>query len=358
MRSHSKLPPASLALASILAAAACGFTGPAEKTSLREACSVPGAELADTLPGPFLRLEEAGKAVVYLANENQYGLLEMPGCRVTPFPDSPGETGLASAMQVRVNGARLFSRYAPGKGTNPYWFAPDAMTPAMEVSADPAATGPEFPLLSQDGEWLAVLRTIRTKEETRNEIILRQANGSGRRTVWPAGLDPRWSELVAIDLKSEEAVLSRGLREYIWVGFDGRLIRGPVNTGDVQAQPPTFRWAGNGWFAWDAYRDSGAEQVYLARSGPPFSAKMERWRLISHAAISPSTRFAAASAETNYGRLLSLRDAVVVYDTSTGTEIFRQYLPRFTRSRVAFLGNHYFAYSESGRVRVLALPRG
>jgi len=347
---------AGLAGAGILALAACGFTGPAEKTSLAETCSLPDAELADAAPGPFLQMETAGKALVFLSKENQYGLLEMPGCRVTRLPDVAERMGLASAMQVRPDGARLFSTYVRGEPSFVYWYAASARAAPVAVAPDKDAPGPEFPVLSQDGKWLAVLRTIRTPQASSNEIILREAAGSKRRSLWPAGLEWSWSDLVAIDVAKEEAVLSRGLREYVWVHFDGRVLRGPVNTGEVQAQPPTFRWVGNGWFAWDAYRDSGAEQARLANAPANFTARVERWRLIQHGAISPDARHAALSLETNYGRLLSLRDAVVIYETASGKEIFRKYLPRFTRSRAAFLGHRQFAYGEAGRVRVLSLP--
>jgi len=347
---------AGVAGVAMVALAACGYLGSAEKTSLTEACSAPGAELIADNPGPFLQMEEAGKALVFFAKENQYGLLEMPGCRVTRLPDAPGRTGLASAMQIRPNGARLFSTYRRGTPPFVFWYGANATAPVVEIPQDPTAKQPEFPLLSEDGQWLAVLRTTRTHEESRNEIILREAMGSGTRSVWPAGLEVSWSDLVAIDMVKQQAVLSRGLREYIWVGFDGHVMRGPVHTGEVQAQPITFRWAGRGWFAWDAYRDSGAEQVRLADAPGNFTAQAERWRLIEQGAVSPDTRYAAISMETNYGRLLALRDAVALYETKNGREIFRKYLPRFTRTPVAFLTSRYFAYSEGGAVHVLRLP--
>lgn len=346
------------AIASVLTTGACGFSGPGAKTSLREVCSVPDAELAAIRSGPFLEMENAQETIVHLSKTERYALLEMPGCRLTPLADGPRPRGgLASPMQVTPGGARLFSTYDAGRPAVPYWYAPSEATAPMEVCVDATASGPEFPILSEDGGWLAVLRTTRTREESRNEIVLREANGSGRRSVWPAQLEWTWHELVAIDVIKKQVVLSRGLREYIWVDFAGKTIRGPVNTGTVRAQPNTFRWVGDGWFAWDAYRDQGPYGFRLSLSARDFSASVEKLRMISHAAVSPGARYAAASLENAYARVLSWRDAVVVYDTASGQEIFREYLPPYTRTQVAFLGAEHFAYDEPGRVRVIALPK-
>ena len=342
--------------AALLLATNCGYSGPPENATLQEVCSVPNSELAQFRAGPFDQMAAAGKAVVYLTKENRYALLELPGCRVTPLADVPSRAGLASVMHITPSGARFFSTYAPGRPSLPYWYSPNPATAPIEVPLDAELTRNANPVLSEDGRWIALLSTIRTPNESRNEIILVAPNGQRARSFWPAGVEFSWHELVAIDVPKQELVLSRGLREYLWVKFDGAAVREPASTGALQAQPPTFRWVSDGWFAWDAYRDTAPYGWELSLRGRRISKAVEKLRRINHGAVSRDGRFVALSLETEHGRLLSLRDAVVIYDTaSEGAEKSRKYLPRFTRTPVAFLGNAHLAYGDSGRVHLLDL---
>jgi hypothetical protein len=73
----------------------------------------------------------------------------------------------------------------------------------------------------------------------------------------------------------------------------------------------------------------------------------------------PSGSYVAVSTTTalNIGHI---RDSVFVLRTSDGVEVFRRYLPTYTRSRVAFLGDSRFAFDdrkgEHFGVRVLEIP--
>jgi hypothetical protein len=340
--------------------AGCGFVGPEENNSLSEVCSVEGASVADIHASPFLTLENSAQAVIYFSAEDRYALLKLPECQVAQLPDLAGRRGRAG-IQVLPGGGQLLKSYPPPqdgvtKVSYVYAYSPQLSMAPMVLPESYLPASPEFPILSEDGAWLAILRPIRTSAENRNEIVLRKPLTGDSRIFWPRDIEISWYELVAIDVAKQEIVLSRGLRDYLWIAFDGRVIRGPVNTGAVQAQPPTFRWVGDGWFAWDAYRDAGSYGFRLKTSPLDRYVAAEKLRSISHAAISPDARHAAMSLETQHGRLLWLRDAVAVIDTASGREIFRRYLPRFSRTQVAFPGNKFFAYSEPGRVRVLRLP--
>ena len=338
----------------------CGFVGPPENNTLPEVCAVEGAGVADIHGSPFSALEHNAQTVIYYSAEDRYALLALPECRVEKLPDAAGRRG-RGGIQVLPGGAQLLRSYAPTPGGEAeagyvYWYSPNASVTPVALPADFFPDKREFPILSEDGLWLAVLRTIRTPTENRNEIVMRNAATAETRIFWPRDTEITWHELVAIDVTKQEIVLARGLREYLWIQFDGRVIRGPVNTGAVQAQPPTFRWAGDGWFAWDAYRDSGRYGFRLKTKSADRYVASEKLRSVNHAAIAPDARHAAMSLQTQHGRLLWLRDAVAVIDMASGEEIFRRYLPRFTRTPVAFPGNAFFAYSEPERVRVLRLP--
>lgn len=337
----------------------CGFVGPPENNALPEACTVQGAVLADIHGSPFSALAHNAQTVIYFSTEDRYALLTLPDCRVDRLPDATGRRG-RGGIQVLPGGAQLLRSYPPtqagvAEAGYVYWYSPNASMTPVALPANVFPDKREFPILSEDGGWLAVLRTIRTPAENRNEIVLRNAASGESRILWPRDTEFTWHELVAIDVTKQEIVLARGLREYLWIRFDGRVIRGPVNTGDVQAQPPTFRWVGDGWFAWDAYRDERPYGLQLKTTSADRYVSAEKLRSINHAAIAPDARHAAMSLQTQHGRLLWLRDAVVVIDMASGKEIFRRYLPRFTRTPVAFPGNEFFAYGEAERVRVLRL---
>lgn len=316
--------------------------------------------MADIHDSPFLTLEHNAQTVIYFSAEDQYALLSLPQCRVERLPDAAGRRG-RGGIQVLPDGAQLLRSYPPPQAGAAevgyvYAYSPNASVAPVALPEDFFPGKREFPILSEDGGWLAILRTIRTPAENRNEIVLRKPLTGESRMFWPHGIEINWHELVAVDVVKQEIVLARGLREYLWINFDGRLIRGPVNTGAVQAQPPTFRWAGDGWFAWDAYRDDGPYGFRLKTAALDRYITAEKLRSLNHAAISEDTRHAAMSMQTQHGRLLWLRDAVAIIDTASGQEIFRRYLPRFTRTPVAFPGNEFFAYGEPDRVRVLRLP--
>jgi hypothetical protein len=50
------------------------------------------------------------------------------------------------------------------------------------------------------------------------------------------------------------------------------------------------------------------------------------------------------------------QDAVYVLSAADGREVFRKYLPRYSRSPVAFLRPHFFVYSDQSGVHVVHTP--
>ena len=61
----------------------------------------------------------------------------------------------------------------------------------------------------------------------------------------------------------------------------------------------------------------------------------------------------SVSTSLNIGKA---QDAVYVLSASDGREVFRKYLPPYTRSPVAFLDVDFFVYSDQVGVRVLRFP--
>ena len=50
------------------------------------------------------------------------------------------------------------------------------------------------------------------------------------------------------------------------------------------------------------------------------------------------------------------QDAVYVLSAADSHEVFRKYLPRYSRSPVAFLVGGFLVYSEQSGVRVIHIP--
>jgi len=339
-------------LAAVAALSSCGF-GPSEKADLPQECVVANATLASARTPIDLAMERAGQTLLFQYPADRYALLEMPGCRVTPLIDAPGRVGLSDIF-ILPGGTRLFPTSEPGGATS-WWYARgvDSAPIRMEFFSG-SATPPQL-ILSTDGEWVAWLRSGADRENFRVELVMRRPEGKEEKTVLLATLERGLYELLELDVHARELTLARHLDEFFRLGFDGGT-RWRVTPGEIEAQPTTYRRLGQGYFAWDAVRESGPYRMGWSLPANASTYTFERLRQIQHAAVDPSGRYAAASLDTQYGRLLSLRDAISIVRLSDRREVLRKYFPRFNRSQVAFLTARYFAYSDGNRVRVLRLP--
>jgi hypothetical protein len=141
----------------------------------------------------------------------------------------------------------------------------------------------------------------------------------------------------------------------IVVGFDGKVRKEYARSSKTRPQSNTFIERGEYWLAWDAYRDDGAYVVEWSLPAGAGTQRLPLGRTIHSAALDGDGALVAASAGSglNIGKA---RDSVWVFHASDGREVFRKYLPRYSRSPVAFLDGGYFAYSDAGGVHVLQVP--
>lgn len=340
-------------LAAVAASSACGF-GPSGIADLSQVCSVPGATLATARTPMDLSMERAGQTLLYQHPADRYALLDMPGCRVTPLIDAPGRVGLGDIF-ILPGGTRLMAVRPAGRAVLEWWYSHGTDAPPMRLDVFSDSTTSPQPVLSSDGEWVAWLRPGTDRESFRRDLVLRRPDGKEEKALPIVTLQPDMYELLEVDVQAQEVTLARGLREFIRLGFDGG-VRWRTTPAEIAAQPTTYRRLGRGYFAWDAERESGAYRIGWSLPSNANTYSFERLRRIQHAAVDPSGHFAAASLETQYGRLLSLRDAISIVRLSDRREVFRVYVPRFTRSQAAFLTARYVAYSDGNQVRVLRLP--
>ena len=73
---------------------------------------------------------------------------------------------------------------------------------------------------------------------------------------------------------------------------------------------------------------------------------------ITSATMDAAGRYVAFSTTTALS-IGHVRDAVVVLRTADGREVFRRFLPTYSRTNVAFIGEEYFAYSDLSATHVM-----
>jgi len=110
----------------------------------------------------------------------------------------------------------------------------------------------------------------------------------------------------------------------------------------------------HGVVVWDAYKEDENYVIAWALDTGSGSRKIPRGSSPTAVAVDATGRYIAFSTTTSLN-IGDTKDAVVVLRTSDGEEVFRRYLPAYNRSGVIFLGDEYFAYSDSGTTHVLRI---
>ena len=124
----------------------------------------------------------------------------------------------------------------------------------------------------------------------------------------------------------------------------------------VRAQASTYERYGNGWLAWDAYKEEGAYEVAWSLPSGSGQHRLAKGRSITAAAIDPTGTLIAVSATTTLS-IGSAADLVFILRARDGTDVFRAHLSRYSRSPVVFFEGGLFAYSDDGGVHVLKMPQ-
>src|SRR5215813_3259405 len=122
-----------------------------------------------------------------------------------------------------------------------------------------------------------------------------------------------------------EVLLSRN-DEFIVLGLNGDVRSRISKPGEVAAQPSTLRRFGDGWVAWDAYRDEGRYQIAWSLPSGKGAHHVLKGRSINSAAVSPAGDLIAISVATSLN-IGNIQDSIYVLRASDGKEVFRRYLP-------------------------------
>ncbi|HYM11583.1 MAG TPA: hypothetical protein VEU62_12675 [Bryobacterales bacterium] len=311
-----------------------------EQTGWAVECSVRDAELA-AVRSPAGALEQAGEALTLRHGGSQFALLRMPGCAVIDL----GSPQAASNNPFVVPGGKvLYQSMRAGPGGANWWFVngPRAEPVALQANG--------FPILSSDGEWIG------WTERRPAAAQLRKIGGGEEKSVALDSLGLGNYTLVDFDMRAGTLSVVRNEKEVFEVALDGTGKRVALDLGPVDPLSMTIRRTGDGYVAWDGYRDQEPYRICWSLRGGRGTHTLLRGRSINSVDADPEGRFIAVSVTTGLS-IGNIRDAVYVLRAADGVAVYRKRLTTYTRSQVAFLGPRHFAYSEieSGQARVLVL---
>jgi hypothetical protein len=221
-----------------------------------------------------------------------------------------------------------------------------------------------MPVLSNDGHWLAWMELIPGTKLHR--AVVQSLNDERSHLVdIPDQQLLQWA-LLAADMERKELTFyqydyTTRRSSLTTLGLDSERHGDSIVAQGVDAQFTTLLRVGSGWVAWDAAREQPLERYRVAWSLANGRGAHEALvgRGLTAVKVDPDGTYVAIS-ETTALRDFNVHDSVYVLRTSDGKEVWHRSLPTFTRSSLAFLGEKFFAYTDSdgahSTVRVLEIP--
>lgn len=336
-----------------------GETTP-ERLDLVERCVVPDASLISVrtpvnLPAQRFREWWAQRS------DGRYVTVSIPGCEsIAPKLPQPtvqagGHADFLLAPIYAVRGSTLFERTDVAAGTRSWWRLSDGgarfeRLPVPDTQID-------APVLSNDGTALAWIETLPARDAPAAHRLHLRSVRSARSdtTISMAALPPASYVIVEYDRASGEIGLWNDGR-LTTIDRSGALVRQSAPVAPIRPQAGTYLRSGDGWLAWDAYRDADPYWLAWSTAAGAGRRRVPLGRSVTSAAVDDSGQFIAVSTTTTVS-LGAVRDAVYVFDARDDSEVFRRYLPTYTRSTVAFFDGGWFAYSDLAGTHVLGMPR-
>lgn len=321
-------------------------------------CTVPDMEVAVVRSPPDTSLAGVGQA--WLRAKDGYDVLTMPSCH-TRLITKPDDTVQLDLDFVSPAGVYLMRNWDNKTRQTHWWIGNGSLRPLSRLPEGSTIFG--MPILSNDGHWVAWMELI-PGTKLHRAVVQSLNDGRAYLVDMPDQQILQWT-LLALDMERKELTFY----EYDYTKQRSSLTMlslGSERQGDsivaqgVDAQFTTLLRVGSGWVAWDAAREP-AERYRVAWSLPNGRGVHKAlWgRSITAVKVDPDGAYVAIS-ETTAMRDYNVKDAVYVLRTSDGKEVWHQNLPTYTRSSLAFLGEKFFAYTDSdgghSTVRVLQIP--
>ena len=334
-----------------------------EVTGWEEHCLVPNVSLMPVRTSVNQPASGVGEWWVQRPDA-RYALLRLPDCAVVdadlPLPSVQpgGQVDFMLGFQFSaLGGAATIEWLVPRTSERSWWLLSGPA--AQLIPIDQPDLVEAAPILSDAADALAwVQRVAGSPRPVLERVMIRplQASpGFDSLDIELAPFGPASYTLLGVDTEDDEAILWRN-GEPLVVGFDGQRRPTSLPSDAVRPQASTYLRLGDGWVAWDAYRDEGPYQLSWSLAEGSGTRRTNKGRSITSAAVDPSGRFIAIS-ESITLNIGSARDAVYVFRTSDSTEVFRTYLPRYARSQVVFFAGGLFGYSDLIGTRILVIPQ-
>ena len=321
-------------------------------------CKVPDMEVAVVRSPPDTSLARAGQA--WLRAKDEYVVLTMPSCH-TRLITKPDATIQLDLDFVSPAGVYLMRNWDNKTRQTHWWAGNGSLRPSSRVPEGSTIFG--MPVLSNDGHWVAWMELIpgtklrRAVVQSLNDERAHSVDIPDQRLLqWTLlGLDMERKELTfyAYDYTTRRSSLTM-------LGLGSERQGDSIVVQGVDAQFTTLLRVGSGWVAWDATREPGERYRVAWSLANGRGAHKALWgRSITAVKVDPNGAYVAIS-ETTALRDYHVQDAVYVLRTRDGKEVWHRNLPTYARSSLAFLGEKFFAYTDSdgahSTVRVLQIP--
>ena len=291
-------------------------------------------------------------------------LLRVPECVTTdavlPTPGKSPEGYLdffISLQSASPDGVAIVEQLDRVSTRRMWWTLTDPSA-AMQRLAESSETSQTPPVISRRGDAVAYVVTVPgSGPPVLSQVLVRKASPGSAVSeidIDLAPFGPGSYVLLDVDADAREVLLWRNDRPLI-VSFDGEARPVSFEPGDIRAQSSTYLRVGDGWVAWDAYKDDGPYQIAWSLGGRSGQHRTNAGRSVTSAAVDPTGSYIAIS-ETTTLSIGNARDVVYVLRTDDGAAVFRRYLPRYSRSEVVFFEGGFLGYSDLEGTHVLKIP--
>jgi len=294
--------------------------------------------------------------------DGRYGLMRAADCHVTmatwprPMVQPGGRAEFLLGVQYFVPGAgTIVERLETATGARTWWLAERADAPMKPLHAPERQETP--PVLSSDGlsvAWQQVIPGSGPPVLTR-VLVRRVDDDRPAVTVDLTDLGPATYTVAALDTAARTATIWRN-DALLVVEFDGRVASTYAMPADVRGQPSTFLVGpAAATLAWDAYQEHDSYRLVWTMTAGRGSFTLPKGRSFTDGALDTSRGLVALSATTTLS-IGSTADLVAILRASDGRDVFRRYLPRYSRSPTIFFDGGLFGYSDPSGTHVIKLP--
>ncbi len=265
-----------------------------------------------------------------------------------------------SLAAVAAGGAAIFTSFGGDPPVARYWHLDPVSGAATELT--PPSEKYWKLTLSRDGKAVGWIESARSGQNWERRLKTREVASGRESSVVLSDLDLGQPEILALD--GFEGGVMVALYPGKVLAFDGAGAPawGPIDTGEIKHVGQYFLRIGDGWVAWEIYRDEGRERFLWDLPSGRGRRELPLGTSITDLAVSPDGALIAVSTGSGLN-IGDIQDSFFVLRTRDGAEVYRRFFRKYTRTRMAFLGARHLAVTRidldrkgSGWIEVLRVP--